>query len=419
MSLPDLSYLSPAQQAAFLEGPALPPPPGVIPDFDNPSNGNRFSVGIEISCIVVTSVFFTVRLYVSWFVFKKLFLNDVFLILAYGLSIGYYGLVLDSINQVGYLIHQWDVRYKDLFYMIRSFIITPTLYGLSIMFIKTAIVLEWLRIFNPRGTRGFFYWGSCAVLLVNFLFYGSTAFTFNLACRPFERYWNPFIQGTCYYDVFKLDLPAGVINFVVDLMIFLLPHKVIWQLQLSLKKKLGVAAIFAVGLFAIASACCRVIWTVWLLRSDDIIYRVTALGLWVSAEMTCGIIVFCVPSVPKAVASLNSFKIWNSFKSWPRFSESTPKDFNTDPSLSNNSQNSYQKLDGQSSLPLQKLGPVTLTKPCSLTAHKSRSGLDNSSILRTTHVTSRSHDDIDRVTAEDQFNRQHPWAVATDELQEH
>ncbi|KAI5924285.1 hypothetical protein F4810DRAFT_664634, partial [Camillea tinctor] len=49
---------------------------------------------------------------------------------------------------------------SDFMYMLRGIIISITIYSISIAFIKIAIILEWLRIFNPRRTRGVFYWSS-------------------------------------------------------------------------------------------------------------------------------------------------------------------------------------------------------------------------------------------------------------------
>src|SRR5437773_2023479 len=36
-----------------------------------------------------------------------------------GLSLGYYGFVFDTINTVGYLVHQWDVDFRDFLSVFR------------------------------------------------------------------------------------------------------------------------------------------------------------------------------------------------------------------------------------------------------------------------------------------------------------
>ena len=45
--MPDLSSLTPAELEQFLNGPALTPPDGVIPNFDNRDNKN-YIANIEV-----------------------------------------------------------------------------------------------------------------------------------------------------------------------------------------------------------------------------------------------------------------------------------------------------------------------------------------------------------------------------------
>jgi hypothetical protein len=173
---------------------------------------------------------------------------------------------LNSILEVGFLIHQWNVTYRDFFhelkvpsdarrkslkkllaYFSKAFWIKQNLYGFSIFFIKIAILLEWIRIFNPRRAKNLFYWAAWAILTVHTLFYLPTAFIYNLACRPWARSYNPFIKGTCF-DSVDLWLVSGAINFTIDVAMFPLPQNVIWHLQMSGKKKASIAAVFGVGL---------------------------------------------------------------------------------------------------------------------------------------------------------------------------
>ncbi|KAI1127337.1 hypothetical protein F5Y10DRAFT_243138 [Nemania abortiva] len=410
MSLPDLSYLTPAQQEAFLNSPALPAPPNVTPNPLNPPNANTLSYTIISLAIALSTTFVLIRFYVSWVISKTIFVSDVMLILSYGLSIGYYGVVLDSIVHVGYLVHQWDVDYRDFFYVLKSFYITPTLYGLSIMFIKFAIVLEWNRIFNPQHVKNAFYWASCVILAVNALFYVSAAFILNFACRPWARFYNPFIKGSCF-DPTQLYLAAGVINFVVDVAIFILPQKVIWDLQISKKRRLGVTAIFAVGIFAIIAAGFRLAWTVEFETSSDVLYRQSSLGLWVAAEMTSAILVFCVPSVPRFTKNNGLSGMFSTLAKWKKSSRTADS---TDPSRPSAGrwpadERSYQRIQGPDSIPLDTLKSSTTLRPTySPGPQRGLSRQHDLEILRTTHiVTSSEHSSGQDV--EGPIIRQHPW----------
>jgi large subunit ribosomal protein L36e len=52
--------------------------------------------------------------------------------------------------------------------------------------------------------------------------------------------------GRCL-DVRAINIAAAAINTVSDLSILVLPQKVIWELQMSVKRKVGVSAIFLAG----------------------------------------------------------------------------------------------------------------------------------------------------------------------------
>lgn len=114
--------------------------------------------------------------------------------------------------------------------------------------IKAAILLEWTRIFVPTGTRNAFWW-TCHILAVSLgmLFVAGIAATF-MECTPYEAIWDFRVADKHCYDKHKLEISSAALHFTYDLIILILPQKVIWSLQMSVKQKLGVAAIFSVGL---------------------------------------------------------------------------------------------------------------------------------------------------------------------------
>lgn len=115
------------------------------------------------------------------------------------------------------------------------------------MTIKAAILLEWLRIF-PGQTRNAFYWITVTLLSLNFIFYVVRLIGHNLTCIPHEKIWNRIqVPGKCV-DTRPLDVVSAVFYFVIDIAILILPQKVIWNLNMTFQKRLGVSAVFAVGL---------------------------------------------------------------------------------------------------------------------------------------------------------------------------
>lgn len=56
---------------SILDGPALTPPAGVVPNFDDPPNSNTTARAIMAVCLTIGSIFFLLRTYSTWFVVKK------------------------------------------------------------------------------------------------------------------------------------------------------------------------------------------------------------------------------------------------------------------------------------------------------------------------------------------------------------
>lgn len=76
MSNLDLSSIPPGQLQDVLDRPALLPPEGVVPNFDNPPNKNTLELGVQFTCLGVATIFLLVRFYVRLVVMKKTHLGD-------------------------------------------------------------------------------------------------------------------------------------------------------------------------------------------------------------------------------------------------------------------------------------------------------------------------------------------------------
>ncbi|KAI1733602.1 hypothetical protein F4680DRAFT_472083 [Xylaria scruposa] len=80
---------------------------------------------------------------------------------------------------------------------------------------------------------------------------------------------------------------------------------VIWKLKIKIQKKIGVAFIFLLGIFAVVSAALRVDASIQFFRSKDKTYIITSVALWGIAELTCGILIYCVPAIPGILRDSN------------------------------------------------------------------------------------------------------------------
>ena len=120
------------------------------------------------------------------------------------------------------------------------------MYGPAMLAAKYFILITLKRIFCPPGIRGAVWWVLNILIWVNIMYYTSCFFTFLLSCIPREAIWNITVSGTCI-NMNDAIVVAGIVNLAIDVGVLLAPLWAIWHLQLPLKRKLGVVAVFAVG----------------------------------------------------------------------------------------------------------------------------------------------------------------------------
>ncbi|KAI0894066.1 hypothetical protein F4806DRAFT_503815 [Annulohypoxylon nitens] len=318
--------------------------------------------------------------------------------MALGAYMGYMTTALESIHRVGFLMHQWDITLEQMIYMNSTFINSRILFALTFLFTKLAILLEWLRIFNPAQHRNYFFWVTWGMIGANVTFCSLAIFLLAFACRPFEKHYNPFVDGSCF-DSRPLAVVSAVLDVVLGIGILVLPQQIIWRLQMSPKRKFGIGIVFAFGLLTILCAIYRVPATIKWISSADSLYAFCLYSLGNSAEMTCGLGVFCIPSIPKAFIGLGLSQFSTTFKLRLQFGRE-----NAGENLSSD-QNDYHMLRGDL-MSLQTIGGSSKYK---LRQHtKPKHHLDNS-ILRTTQFTAASTEALNNEPTQEQFRAQHPW----------
>lgn len=74
----------------------------------------------------------------------------------------------------------------------------------------------------------------------------SNLLTLAFGCTPIDKFWKSTTLGHCIAET-KAGVVYGSMNFISDLIIFVLPLPMVWQLQLSRESKLGVTLVFMGG----------------------------------------------------------------------------------------------------------------------------------------------------------------------------
>ena len=135
-----------------------------------------------------------------------------------------------------------------------------------------------------------------------------------LICRPFAKYWDSLLPGTCGSPKASF-LADGIINLVIDLPIIILPMPMVWQLQMSQQRKLALTVVFALGILYVMRSgqshstipmtgdrVCTItvvrLYFAFKFNIDDVTYDIAKVVIVTDLENCMGIIVACLPMFP-------------------------------------------------------------------------------------------------------------------------
>ncbi|KAL2164995.1 hypothetical protein VTH06DRAFT_291 [Thermothelomyces fergusii] len=220
---------------------------------------------------------------------------------------------LMAATHYGLGLHYWTVNARDPHYprnLSKTFMhiwITMVLMSSFFACIKVTLLCFYKRLFLMASSRLRVFWWANLVYVVLW-FVGATGF-YLFQCRPVQWY---FLQ---HYERFGKPVPGGatgqcdaqkvtnvampvIFSLVSDLGLLVLPIAAIWNLRLSRWKKIGLFAVFGIGLLACLLELARIMNL--LLDTDDKTdpsYGVANFLILTAAEETCAVACACLPVI--------------------------------------------------------------------------------------------------------------------------
>ncbi|KAL1856381.1 hypothetical protein Daus18300_010753 [Diaporthe australafricana] len=291
----------------IMDLPAMDPPPGVVPQFDDPPNRNTMALAVLSVCLAATTIVVALRLYSRCAVLRRVQLQDYLLLVSFVEYIAIIGLLYRLANNSGLFVHMWDLRIGDTVEFLRVGVVLAYLVLSAVVPIKTAILMEWISIFLPNtGNRhNLFFWACHFIIWANIILFVVIIILFSVSCVPFEYLWDRTIEGGyCRVNNNNINLLFASFLFATDMIILLIPQRVIWKLNMSRSRKVGVSFVFAFGIAACAASLVRLVYTVQRAKNDDETYNISILMMTAIGEGSCAVLVLCVPAVPKALTGL-------------------------------------------------------------------------------------------------------------------
>ncbi|KAI3542584.1 integral membrane protein [Colletotrichum filicis] len=115
-----------------------------------------------------------------------------------------------------------------------------------------------------------------------------------LICRPIAMQWNPTIPGGVCGDQITAFAAVGVVDVIVDLIIFILPIPMVLKLQVSSAHRIALIGIFGAGILTIIFGALRLA-SVFSVDFLDFSFTSPNAMVWSSAEMGVALMVSSSP----------------------------------------------------------------------------------------------------------------------------
>lgn len=125
---------------------------------------------------------------------------------------------------------------------VQDLLATQFAWLLSVALVKLGMLLFYLRLFIDKKDRlATFMMMGVAMCWMLFAMLGAF-----FQCRPFSYIWNNRQKGNCDTQI-RFWVAIGISHIVIDILILLLPVRMVWKLQVSLTTKIGVYILFGLG----------------------------------------------------------------------------------------------------------------------------------------------------------------------------
>ncbi|PNS17790.1 hypothetical protein CAC42_3185 [Sphaceloma murrayae] len=198
-------------------------------------------------------------------------------------------------NWYGMGNHMRNLTYPQIVLSLKWVWISIFLGLIGLTFAKWAIIALLLQVQLPTQVKRRIFLWSLAVLLggvciVQFVL----SFT---QCVPAARLWNPRMPGVCpgatralYFGFFQ-----GASGVAIDVILALYPISIVWNLQASLKMKIGFCLLMAGGIIPAAAGTVKAIMLDFLRKPNDITYEFAPFMTWAATELWLIIILGSIP----------------------------------------------------------------------------------------------------------------------------
>jgi len=159
---------------------------------------------------------------------------------------------------LNYGVHSWDIPIENIAPIMKLAAVATPFILISVIWSKTAFGMTLLRI-----TDGWMKWTVWFLIVTTNIFLGLSILLSFIQCTHIQASWDPTIKGKCWdkdvvvnYHIFSggstLEFCEELTNksaysAAMDIILALLPWKLLWTLQMKRKERIGAAIAMSMG----------------------------------------------------------------------------------------------------------------------------------------------------------------------------
>ncbi|KAI1386750.1 uncharacterized protein F4822DRAFT_431618 [Hypoxylon trugodes] len=199
------------------------------------------------------------------------------------------------LTQNGLGLDMWFVPHDHITELLRLYYFDEVIYISSLALTKVSILFFYLKVFPKRSFRIVTY----VLIGINLLYMLTYDLLLIFQCNPISgawKFWDGEFEAKCI-SINVLGWSAAAINIALDLAVIVLPLPELFHLSLSLRKRLQIIAMFAVGFFITIVSIVRLYSLIRFGTTQNLTQDYVETGYWSTIEVPVGIICACMPAV--------------------------------------------------------------------------------------------------------------------------
>ncbi|KAG2415252.1 hypothetical protein HFD88_006443 [Aspergillus terreus] len=189
----------------------------------------------------------------------------------------------------------WTLPFHNITMILYLYFWDELIYLSILPLTKISILCFYLRVFPRKEFRIATY----VVIALNVGYLISFVLISVFQCSPLRGAWEHW-DGSGDYKCNNINAQgwcAAIFNMILDIIVMALPLRELYQLNLSIRKKLYVMCMFSLGIFVTLVSILRLESLIHFASTQNLTWDYVPIGYWSTVECHVGIVCACLPAI--------------------------------------------------------------------------------------------------------------------------